>query len=165
MLAEASASTAVRDGVRHGRIGKQVTKHQSGFTLIELMIVVAIIGILAAVAIPMYQRYTIRTQVTEGLNLSSSARVAVSDFYMNTGRWPSDNSEAGLAIPTEIIGDFTAQVAVADNVINIQYGMRAHAEISGQSVTLTGVANNGSIGWDCASAGVIEDQNLPGACR
>jgi type IV pilus assembly protein PilA len=142
-----------------------VIRSKSGFTLIELMIVVAIIGILAAVAIPMYQRYTIRTQVTEGLNLSSGARVAVSDFYMNTGVWPSDNTAAGLAMPTEIAGDFTAKVEVADNVINIQFGNSAHAKISGQVVTLTGVDNNGSVGWDCASAGVIEDSNLPGACR
>lgn len=142
-----------------------MTNNQRGFTLIELMIVVAIIGILAAIAIPMYQQYAIRTQVTEGLNLSSGARVAVSDFFMNTGTWPSDNTAAGLAVPTEIVGDFTAQVAVVDNVINIQYGNSAHTEISGQTVTLTGVDNNGSVGWTCASAGVIAGKNLPGACR
>ncbi len=129
------------------------------------MIVVAIIGILAALAIPMYQRYTIRTQVSEGLNLSSTARVAVSDFYMNTGGWPSDNTAAGLAIPTEISGDFTSQVSVVDNVINVRYGNEAHAEISGQTITLTGTDNAGSVDWSCASAGVIQDRNLPAACR
>ncbi len=129
------------------------------------MIVVAIIGVLAAIAIPVYQRYTIRTQVSEGLNLSSTARVAVSDFYMNTGGWPSDNTAAGLAIPTEISGDFTSQVSVVDNVINVRYGNKAHAEISGQTITLTGSDNAGSVDWSCASAGGIQDQNLPAACR
>jgi len=142
------------DSITHISIAvKQMTNTQRGFTLIELMIVVAIIGILAAIAIPMYQRYTIRTQIAEGLNLSSGARVTVSEFYMNTGSWPSDNTSAGLAAPTGIVGDFTAQVAVVDNVINIQYGNNAHTEISGQTVTITGVDNNGSVGWTCASAG------------
>ena len=142
-----------------------MVRKNSGFTLIELMIVVAIIGILAAIAIPAYLRYTIRTQVSEGLNLSSSARVAVTDFYMNTGGWPSDNTAAGLAIPTEISGDFTAQVTVVDNVINVQYGNNAHSEISGQTITLTGFDNDGSVDGSCASAGVIQDQNMPAACR
>ena len=142
-----------------------MVRKNSGFTLIELMIVVAIIGILAAIAIPVYQRYTIRTQVSEGLNLSSTARVAVTDFYMNTGGWPSDNTAAGLAIPTEIAGDFTAQVAVVDNVINVQYGNKAHSEISGQTITLTGFDNDGSVDWSCASAGGIQDENMPAACR
>ncbi len=142
-----------------------MVRKNSGFTLIELMIVVSIIGILAAIAIPVYQRYTIRTQVSEGLNLSSTARVAVTDFYMNTGAWPTGNTAAGLATPTEISGDFTAQVTVVDNVINVQYGNSAHSEISGQTITLTGSANDGSVDWDCASAGVIQDENLPAACR
>ena len=142
-----------------------MVRKNSGFTLIELMIVVSIIGIHAAIAIPVYQRYTIRTQVSEGLNLSSTARVAVTDFYMNTGGWPSDNTAAGLAIPTEISGDFTAQVTVVDNVINVQYGNNAHSEISGQTITLTGFDNDGSVDWSCASAGVIQDQNMPAACR
>lgn len=142
-----------------------MNEKQTGFTLIELMIVVAIIGILAAIAVPMYQRYTIRTQVTEGLNLTSTARVAVSDFYMNTGGWPSNNTAAGLPIPAQINGKYTAQVAVADNVISVQYGNRAHSEISGQTVTLTGAASDGSVDWSCASAGVITDTSLPAACR
>jgi len=118
-----------------------VTKHKTGFTLIELMIVVAIIGILAAIAIPMYQRYTIRTQVSEGINLSSGAKVAVSDFFMNTGNWPANNLAAGLSSPVQIAGDYTAQVSVSNNVIQIQYGNRAHAEIHGQNVLLTGTGN------------------------
>lgn len=129
------------------------------------MIVVAIIGILAAVAIPMYQRYTIRTQVSEGINLSSGAKVAVSDFYMNTGNWPTNNTAAGLAQPTEIAGDYTAQVTVSSNVIQIQYGNSAHAQIDGQSVTLTGAGTDGSVTWTCASGGVIDDGNLPAVCR
>ena len=70
---------------------------QKGFTLIELMIVVAIIGVLAAIAIPAYQDYTIRAQVSEGLTLASGAKAAVSEYYMNHGAWPTDNAVAGLA--------------------------------------------------------------------
>lgn len=142
-----------------------MNKHQSGFTLIELMIVVAIIGILAAIAIPMYQSYSIRTQVTEGINLSSGAKVAVSDYFMNTGGWPTNNSVAGLALATEIVGDYTAQVAVSNNVIQIQFGNSAHSQINGQSVTLTGADSNGSVTWTCASGGGIDDSNLPSVCR
>lgn len=145
--------------------GIYLNKQQTGFTLIELMIVVAIIGILAAIAIPMYQSYMIRTQVTEGINLSGSAKVAVGEFFMNTGNWPTNNSAAGLAAANEIVGDYTAQVAVSNNVIQIQYGNSAHPQINGQSVTLTGADANGSVTWICASGGVIDDGNLPNTCR
>ena len=69
---------------------------QKGFTLIELMIVVAIIGILAAIAIPAYQDYTVRSQVTEGLNLASDLKAAVAETFAQTGSWPADNSALGL---------------------------------------------------------------------
>ncbi len=142
-----------------------MTKRQSGFTLIELMIVVAIIGILAAIAIPMYQRYTIRTQVTEGINLSAGAKHSVADYFLNTGGWPTNNGVAGLPDAATIAGEYTSQVAVAGNVISIQYGNSAHTNISGRTVTLTGSDNTGSITWVCDGSASIEIANLPRACR
>ena len=143
----------------------RVNRKQPGFTLIELMIVVAIIGILAAIAIPTYQRYVIRTQVAEGLTLSSGAQSAVSEFIMENGAWPANNNEAGLPVGTEIRGAYTKQVTVEDNVIVILYGFNAHADISDDTVALTAVDNNGSVGWSCASGGTIKPQHLPDACR
>jgi type IV pilus assembly protein PilA len=142
-----------------------VRSKRAGFTLIELMIVVAIIGILAAIAIPAYQRYVIRSQIAEGLNLSSGAQNAVSEYYMGTGAWPTDNEEAGLSDATEIVGDYTAKIVVADNVISVHYGVNAHADIVDEVVTLTGTDNEGSVSWVCASAGVIKSWHLPDACR
>ena len=142
-----------------------MNRKQRGFTLIELMIVVAIIGILAAIAIPAYERYVIRSQVAEGLNLSSTAQTSVAEFIMQNGTWPANNNSAGLPAGTEIRGDYTEQVTVEDNVIVILYGFSAHADISGDTVTLTAVDNNGSVSWSCASGGTIKPQHLPDACR
>jgi type IV pilus assembly protein PilA len=143
-----------------------MSRNQRAFTLIELMIVVAIIGILAAIAIPMYLDYTIRSQVAEGLNLTGSAKTAVSEFYMNSGVFPANNAQAGLEASGNIAGKYVASVNVAGAVITIQYGNDANVQIVGETVTLT--ANNaaaGSVNWVCASGGVIPDKNLPVACR
>lgn len=137
----------------------------NGFTLIELMIVVAIVGILVVVALPVYQRYTIRTQISEGIQLSTGAKTAVSEYFMANGAWPVDNIQAGVADVTEIAGHYTTQVDVTDNVIEIQYGGAAHAAIAGQMIRLTAADNSGSVSWSCTSAGVIEDKHLPAACR
>ena len=140
-------------------------KKQQGFTLIELMIVVAIIGTLAALAIPAYQDYTIRAQVAEGLTLAAGAKSAVSEYYMNLGDWPNNNSQAGLANQNDITGKYTRRVRVNDNVIEIRYGNDAHTAIFNEEVELTAVDNAGSISWTCASAGNIQANHLPAACR
>ncbi len=140
-------------------------KVQQGFTLIELMIVVAIIGILAAIAIPAYQDYTIRAQISEGITLSSAAKLAVSEYYMDRGAWPTDNDAAGVADKHDIIGKYTEHLGVEDNVIDIKYGYDAHTKIFDERIELTAVDNSGSISWTCASAGVIQDNHLPAACR
>ena len=142
-------------------------KKQQGFTLIELMIVVAIIGILAAIAIPAYQDYTIRAQVSEGLNLSGGAKAAVTEFFQDRGSMPSDNTEAGLAASGDIVGKYVSSVAVSNGVIEVTYGNDAHQIINGATLQLTpDTTEPGSVQWDCASAGAdIENKHLPAACR
>lgn len=141
-------------------------KVQQGFTLIELMIVVAIIGILAAVAVPMYLDYTVRGQIAEGLNLSSGAKSAATEFFQNRGVFPTNNSEAGVEAAANIRGKYVGSVTVIDDVITIQYGNDANAQIIGETITLTAdTTTTGSVKWVCASGGVIQDKHLPAACR
>ena len=145
--------------------GKTTSKELQGFTLIELMIVVAIIGILAAVAIPMYLDYSVRSQIAEGINLTSSAKASLSEYYLENGAFPADNATAGLADPGEIQGKYVASVTIADEVITILYGNDANVKIVGETVTLTATDATGSLTWTCASGGVILDKHLPTACR
>ena len=144
-------------------------KKQQGFTLIELMIVVAIIGILAAIAIPAYQDYTIRAQVSEGLNLSAGAKAAVSEYFMDRGVLPANNTEAGIAtVPTEIQGNYVSQLAVLNGVITVTYSsaapQAANNLINGATLTLTpNTAQPGAVDWDCTSG--LQPKHLPSACR
>ena len=141
-------------------------KVQQGFTLIELMIVVAIIGILAAIAVPMYLDYTVRSQISEGLNLSGGAKAAVTEFYQDRGVFPSNNAEAGVEAAANIQGKYVDSVTVVDEVITVQYGNDANAQIRGETITLTADTTSvGSVKWVCASGGVIQDRHLPVACR
>lgn len=140
-------------------------KAQQGFTLIELMIVVAIIGILAMLAMPAYQNYSIRAQVAEGLNLSGPHKIAMAAFHEQQGAFPANNAEAALETPASYAGSYVVSVSVIGPVISILYGNDANAQISGSTVTITALSNLGSISWVCASGGMISDTYLPTACR
>ena len=141
-------------------------KKQQGFTLIELMIVVAIIGILAAIAIPAYQDYTIRAQVSEGINLSAGAKTAVTEYYQDVGALPADNPQAGIASAGEILGRYVTGVAVANGVITVTYGSQANPIIAGRQVVLRpDTTNPGSVTWQCETAGGMENKHVPASCR
>ncbi len=144
-------------------------KKQQGFTLIELMIVVAIIGILAAIAIPAYSDYTIRAQVSEGLTLAGGAKAAVSEFTMDTGNFPTGNGTAGVSPATSISGKYTASVTVTTGLITVQYGAAgsdAHPAIQGQTIVLSAVTTAGSVVWACpAASGNVLAKYRPATCR
>ena len=126
---------------------------QKGFTLIELMIVIAIIGILAAIAIPAYQNYTIRSQVTEGLTLADGWKTAISEYYANTGNWPALAQLSGTCVSA---GKYESAVTVTTGgVIQITYGNQANSKISGCNLAIVPYINsNNDVLWQCGTAAV-----------
>ncbi|MTI15616.1 pilin [Sansalvadorimonas verongulae] len=134
---------------------------QKGFTLIELMIVVAIIGILAAVAIPAYQDYTKRAHVTEGISLAAGAKAAITEYYASQAAWPATNAEAGL--PATISGNAVTSVAVGtDGVITVTYNSKVDA--TNNTIEFAPTDSNGGIQWSC-DGGTVDDKFRPANCR
>ncbi|HEZ2957128.1 TPA: pilin [Neisseria meningitidis] len=123
---------------------------QKGFTLIELMIVIAIVGILAAVALPAYQDYTARAQVSEAILLAEGQKSAVTEYYLNHGEWPGNNTSAGVASSTDIKGKYVQSVTVANGVVTAQMASSGvNKEIQGRKLSLWAKRQNGSVKWFC----------------
>ena len=145
-------------------------KAQQGFTLIELMIVVAIIGILAAIAIPAYQDYVARSQVTEAVNLSSGLKTTVSEIWSDEGAFTSaDSGSLGLPAAADVTGKYTNTVTVADGVITAAMkGSGVAAGIQNGTVSLSPITQAGSVEWACLpgkSGTPIAAKYLPKSCR
>ncbi|HEZ0075194.1 TPA: pilin [Neisseria meningitidis] len=158
---------------------------QKGFTLIELMIVIAIVGILAAVALPAYQDYTARAQVSEAILLAEGQKSAVTEYYLNHGEWPGDNTSAGVASSSEIKGKYVQSVTVANGVITAQMASSGvNKEIKGKKLSLWAKRQAGSVKWFCGQPvkrantatdaaitadtdtnGKIDTKHLPSTCR
>ena len=145
-------------------------KLQKGFTLIELMIVIAIIGILAAIAIPAYQDYTIRSKVSEGLNMSGAAKLAVAETFDSSGAFRNTNQSYGLPDAASISATYVSAIDAAeggaDGVIHIHYREIAAGKVDSNDEILlsaqTGSA--GAMGWICSSTD-IDGRFLPSNCR
>lgn len=142
-------------------------KIQQGFTLIELMIVVAIIGILAAVAVPMYLDYTVRTQVASGLTLASGAKASVTEYFQDQGAFPTSNNLAGLSAPGNIAGKYVSQVEVTGaGLVQVTFGgADANTKILNAILTMTPTDSGGSVLWACSGDLTLVDKWLPPACR
>ncbi|ENS9158900.1 pilin, partial [Neisseria gonorrhoeae] len=123
---------------------------QKGFTLIELMIVIAIVGILAAVALPAYQDYTARAQVSEAILLAEGQKSAVTEYYLNHGEWPADNGAAGVASSSSIKGKYVKSVTVAKGVVTAEMASsNVNKEIQGKKLSLWAKREDGSVKWFC----------------
>ncbi len=137
-----------------------------GFTLIELMVVISIIGILATMAMPSYQDRIIRTQVVEGHALADFARQAVTTHYSRTKTMPKDNAAAGLPPADRIVGNYVTQLSVESGALHIRYGNLSNRNLAGKTLTLRPAVVEGypqvPIAWVCGLAQVPEKMKAQG---
>jgi type IV pilus assembly protein PilA len=138
-----------------------MSKYNQGFTLIELMMVVAIIGILAALALPAYQDYTKRAHIEEGLTLAADAKLAIAEYYATNGKFPVDNNAAGLPLGTTINGEAVKSIIVNYSRVEITYNTKI---LNNTMLYIQGYINNSSIQWTC-NQGTVPMAYRPASCR
>src|SRR5690554_6846865 len=135
---------------------------QKGFTLIELMIVVAIIGILASVALPAYQDYTKRAHVSEGMSLAAGAKAAVTEYFASEGEFPSSNTAAAIASSASITGNAVKSVGVSGSgIITVTFNTKVE---NNTTLIMTPTDNGGAVTWDCTT-GTLNAKYRPASCR
>lgn len=136
---------------------------QKGFSLLELLVVLGIIGVLSAAALPAYHAYTIRAHVAEGIYLSSAVKAAIHEHYYKFGLWPTSNSSADVPLGTSIAGNATRSVTINNGIITILYRTQVG---SGQSIVFSPTLNNlGSIEWQCKTGSTVPAKYRPQNCR
>ena len=140
-------------------------KKMQGFTLIELMIVIAILGILMAIAIPAYQDYAVRAKASEGINLAGASKLASAETYSSSGVFPPSNASAGLPAAASINGKYVTSVTTGSTrgLITILYSA-AEPKISGKTLLLSATTAAGSVKWRCKT-GTVDVKYLPSECR
>jgi type IV pilus assembly protein PilA len=138
-----------------------VKKFQQGFTLIELMIVVAIIGILAAIAIPSYQDFTSRSKIAEGINLVGSPKTSVAEFVLSNNRWPTLDASIGYVSPTT---KYVTSIGVAGNAITVTYKVAAGVANAASTIIFTAATSAGGVRWVC-TGGSVGNRLRPTNCR
>jgi type IV pilus assembly protein PilA len=178
-------SDNARDTYDCRQTGVAMKKSQDGFTLIELMIVIAIIGILASLAVSAYQTYTVRAQVAEGISMAASAKSPISDAYTNDGVAPADRAAVGLPpLATDARAAYVSAVEVTDGRVDVTFGgPKAHADIIGDTLSFTPYITPGNtIMWRCGQAAApanaallnggaahqapsVDPRYLPSTCR
>jgi len=148
---------------------KNYKRLTSAFTLIELMIVVAIIGILAAIALPAYQDYTIRAQMVEGITMTNALKPKIAEFYGTTGRFPKNNLEAGIPEGKYLIGNYVKGMTVADGAIHVQLGNKINQRLNGKILTLRPQFVKEShltpLAWLCGGDQVVDGMTVSGENR
>lgn len=176
VIAQQQASAPSREALVQRLIGRTPVVGTAVILAIVAFSGVALIGILAAIAIPAYQDYTIRSQITEGLNLASSVKAAVAQSYAAQGAWPVDLQDAGIDAE-DLSGKYVESIEVRDGAVFILYGKDAHPLIAGRSLALQpSSAADGDVTWSCgyaadslgdvAAGGTdVASKYLPSACR
>jgi len=145
---------------------KPLSMLTKGFTLIELMIVIAIIGILATIALPAYQDYTVRAQMAEGITMTNAIKPKIDEFYKYKGRFPRDNAEAGLPEGQYLMGNYVKSMKVVDGAIQIEMGNKVYAQLIGKTLTIRPQfvveSHITPLAWLCGGSSVVEGMSVAG---